>query len=69
MKFYDALKHLYLETDASSIDLEAGLLQVRKDMNCGHNDVSDNLTLCLITFASKGISSAEQWYSSTEREV
>ena len=35
MMFYDALMPLYLEIDASSVGLGAGLLQVRDDMNCG----------------------------------
>ena len=33
MKFYDAARPLYLENDASSIGLGAGLLQVRDGMN------------------------------------
>ena len=35
MKSYDVSKLLYLETDASSVSLDAGLLQVRDDMNYG----------------------------------
>ena len=36
MKFYEVSKPLYLElTDASSIGLGAGLLQVRDGINCG----------------------------------
>ena len=42
IKFYDTLKPLYLEMDASGIDLGAGLLQVRKGMTCGHDKVPDN---------------------------
>ena len=35
MKFYDALKPLYLETDASGIGIGDGLLQMTEGMNCG----------------------------------
>ena len=63
MKFYDALKALYLETDASLIGLRAGLLRVREGMNCGHHEVTGNSTLCLIVFASRALSSVEPQYS------
>ena len=53
MKFYDMSKPLYLETDASGISLTAGLLQVRERMNCGHDKMPDNVTLCPIAFARK----------------
>ena len=61
--FYDVARSLYLETDASSISLEAGLLQVKDGMNCGHNEKPDNAILQLIAFASKRLLSAE-WHSS-----
>ena len=48
MKYYDDLKPLYLESDASGIGLGVGLLQLREGMNCGSDDVSDNTTLCLM---------------------
>ena len=35
MNFYDALNPLYLQRDASSISLDAGLLEVRDNMKCG----------------------------------
>ena len=35
MEFYDASKPLYLETDAYSVSLGAGLLEVRDRMSCG----------------------------------
>ena len=44
MKFYNALKPLYLETDASGIGLGADLLKVRDHMNCRHDEVPDNMT-------------------------
>ena len=53
MKFYDASGPLYLETDASGVSLRARLLQVREGMNCGHDEVPDNASVCQITFASK----------------
>ena len=40
MKLYNALKLLYLETDASGISLGARLLQVRKGINCQHDKLS-----------------------------
>ena len=44
MKFYDAFRPLYLETDASGVGLGAGLL--RAGMNCGHDEIPDSVTLC-----------------------
>ena len=46
MKFYGASRSLYLETDASGINLGARLLQVRDGMNCGHDDILDDATQC-----------------------
>ena len=46
---------LYLETDVSGVCLGAGLLQVRKDMNCGHKEVSNSAALYSIDFASKSL--------------
>ena len=42
MKFYDASRPLYLETDELGVGLRAGLLQVMDGMNCGHDEVPDN---------------------------
>ena len=53
MKFYDTFGPLYLKPDASGGGLRARSLQVRDGMNCGHNEVSDNATLCPIALASK----------------
>ena len=69
MKFYDALKPLYLKKDVSGIDLGAGLLQVRQGMNCGHDEVPKNVTLHLTTFASKSLFSADCQYSKIEQEA
>ena len=57
MKFYDASKTLYLETDASAISLRTSFLQVR-------DEVPNNTALHLLAFMSKILSSIEQWYSS-----
>ena len=45
MKFYDASRPLYLEPDTSSVGLGARILQVRDAMNCGCDEVLDNVTL------------------------
>ena len=55
MAFYDETQLLYLEPDASGIRLRAALLQAR--------------SIRPITFASKGLSSAERRYSHIEREA
>ena len=57
MKFYDASKPLYLETDASSIGLGTGLLQVRDCMNCRLDEALNNTALCPIAFTSGSLSS------------
>ena len=45
MKFYDETKPLYLETDASGIDLEAVLLQLRDNTACQKGTAQDNTIL------------------------
>ena len=52
MKFYDAFQCIYLETDASGIRLGAGFLKLRDNINCRHDQIPDNATLCQISFAS-----------------
>ena len=52
MTFYDASRPLYMETDISHVGLGARLLQVKDDMNCGHDKVPHNATLHQIAFAS-----------------
>ena len=42
MKFNDETKLLYLETDASRVGLEAGLLKVKDGMNCTWYQTPDN---------------------------
>ena len=49
--------------------LGARLLQVRKVMNCGHDEVQDNVTLHPSAFVSKSFSSAEWQYSNIEQEI
>ena len=41
---------------------------VRQGMNCGHDEVPDNGTLCIIAFVSKSLSSTEVQYN-IEREA
>ena len=57
MKFYGALKPLNLETD--SVNLGAGLLQVRDGMNCGHDEIPENAILHPTAFISKSLSHAK----------
>ena len=46
VKFYNVARPLYLETDASSIGLAPGLLQVRDGMSCRCDEIPDNALLC-----------------------
>ena len=59
---------LYLKIVVSGVGLGAGLLYVKEEMNCGHDEVPDNVTLNPITFAIKCLSSAEWWYSNIKWE-
>ena len=59
MKFYNALKPQYLQTDASGIGLGSGFVQVRVGMNCGNDELPDSATSCLIAFTSKSLSIVE----------
>ena len=61
MKFYDASRPLYLETDA----LGARLLQVREGMNCWYGEVPENTVLHSIDLTRKSLLSAERHYNNT----
>ena len=65
-EFYDASRAPYLKTDASGVGLGAGLLQTRNGINCGHDEVPDNVIMCSTAFASKFLSSAEWYYTIVE---
>ena len=69
MKFYNATKLLYLETDASDICLGLALLQTCKGTICLKDTVPNNTILCPIAFASKSLTGAEHRYSNTETEA
>ena len=69
MKFYDKTKPLYLETDASGIELGAALLQTRDGTTCPKDIAPDTTILRPIAFASKTLTSAEWRYSNIEREA
>ena len=45
MKFYDVARLLYLLTKASRIGPGAGFLQIRHGMNCGSDEIPDNVIL------------------------
>ena len=67
MKYYDVRKFLYLETDVSRVGLGATLLQIRDNLSCGYDGAPDNAMLQPTAFASKNLSSTEQWYSNIKR--
>ena len=67
MRYYDVRKQLYLEIDESGIGLVTILLQVRDDLSCRCDEVLVNAVLQPITFASKSLPSAEQWYGNIEK--
>ena len=69
MKFYDDMKLLHLETDASGVGLGAGLLQTKERMIHPRDDAPDNSIPRPITFANKSMSAAEKRCSSIERET
>ena len=69
MKFYCDTKALYLETDASGVSLRAALLQLCDNTICQKGMAPDNTILCLIAFASKGLTGAEWRYSNIEHEA
>ena len=68
MNFYNEFRPLYLETDASRIDLGAELLQTRDGTNCSQDKTPDNSLLRPVTFTSKSLSSTERRYRNIERE-
>ena len=58
--YYKRCMHGVLnETDAPSVGLVAGILQIREDLNCLYNEVAEITALCFITFTSKNPSSVE----------
>ena len=66
MKFYDSPRALYLETDVSRNGLKARLLQIKDDMSCGCNEISDNIIMWPTEFKGKTLSGAEWHYSNIE---
>ena len=68
MKFYDETKPLFLETDASGIEISAALLQTRDGSSCPKDSTPDNTILWSVAFASKSLTSTECRYSNIERE-
>ena len=68
IKFHDESQPLYMEIDASSINLGTGLLQLKEGMNCEHDKVSEIATLCMISFTNKSLLSMNWYYSNIEWE-
>ena len=60
MKFDNDTKVLYLETDASGVNLGAALLQLCNNMACQKGITLDNTILHPIAFASNSLTGAEQ---------
>ena len=60
VKFYDETKPLYLETNSSESGLGATPLQTMDGVTCPRDIAPDNAILRPITFAGKGLTSAEQ---------
>ena len=63
MKFYDDIKPLYLETDASGVGLGAALLQTWEGTTCQKDMVPDSTILHPIAFASNSLTGTEHRYS------
>ena len=59
MGFYNKMKPLCIETNATIIVLDVGLLQIRHYMNYPTGEASDNTMLWPLTFARNNQSSAE----------
>ena len=55
MKFYDETKPLYIEVDASGVQLGAALLQTRSNTNFPKDEAPDNSTLRSIAFDNKSL--------------
>ena len=53
MKFYDETKPLYIETEASGVELGAALLQIRSNRSCLRHEAPDNSILRPIGFLAK----------------
>ena len=67
MKFYDETKPIYIETDASKVQLGAAILQTRDTMSCHRDDMLDNSILRPIAFTSKSFTGVEKRYSNIKR--
>ena len=55
MEFYDKTKPLYIETDASGVELGAALLKTRSNTSCPRDELPDNSIFRPITFSSKSL--------------
>ena len=69
IKFYNEMKPLYVETDASREGLGSALLKAREGTCCPRDETPDNNILGLMAFMSRSLSTAERRYSNVEREV
>ena len=69
MKFYDEIKPLYKETDASGLGMEAALLQTRSSTSCPRDEAPGNIFFRPIAFISKSLSSAEKIQQQRKRST
>ena len=53
IRFFNAARFLYLETETSGIGIGTGLLRLRDGMNCGHDEMPHNAILHPTAFTSK----------------
>ena len=61
--------NIYLESDASNVDLRKSLLNMRDGMQFPKNETPSNMALWQVAFTRKILTSVENCYSNIEREA